>query len=73
MTRVRSRAYGRAFRALGAPGALRTLTSDQRDVVRDAADTLVLAPASDGSKRTSLAVARAVLLRIPIERRAPWL
>lgn len=73
MTRVRSRAYGRSVRALGAPGALRTLTSDQRDVLRDATDTLVLAPASDGATRTALAVVRAVLLSIPLERRAPWL
>ena len=73
MTRLRSRAYGRVVRALGAPGVLRTLTGDQRDVLRDAADTLVLVRACDGETRTALAVVRAVLLSVPLERRAPWL
>jgi hypothetical protein len=63
MTLRRSRAYGRIIRALDSQAAIDRMTVDERERVRDAADTLVLAGAHDRAVRIALATARAVLLR----------
>jgi hypothetical protein len=63
MTLGKSRAYGRIIRALDSHTALERMTAEQRETVREAADTLVLAEAHDHAARMALATARAVLLR----------
>ena len=63
MTLGRSRAYGRIIRALDSSAARERMTADQRDALREAADTLVLASAYDHAVRMTLAAARAVLMR----------
>ena len=69
----RSRAYGRVIRALDTPASLAVLTEDERQLVRDAADTLVLAPAFDDGAGAGLADARTVLLNVPTDELAPFL
>ena len=72
MTRARSRAYGRVIRALESPFAQARLTAEQCDTMRDAADTLVLANASDDDARAALLDARTVLLSILRPGCDPW-
>jgi hypothetical protein len=64
MTLHRSRAYGRIIRALDSHTALARMTADQRETVREAADSLVLAQVHDHAARMALATARGVLLRV---------
>jgi hypothetical protein len=73
MTLMRSRAYGRVMRALESSSALERLSSEERDALREAADTLVLARSSDGESRAALAVARAILVSIRGDRLEPWI
>ena len=47
MTPGRSRAYGRVMRALKSRSALDRMSSEQRETLREAADTLVLARSTD--------------------------
>ena len=69
----RSRAYGRVIRALDTPAALLVLTDDERQLLRDASDTLVLARGFDDDARTARADAHTVLLNVPVDELAPWL
>jgi hypothetical protein len=73
MTARRSRAYGRVIRALESPSALDRLSSEDRDRLREAADTLVLAPTFDRDARTAWADARALLVSIRRDEFEPWL
>jgi hypothetical protein len=63
MTLRRSRAYGRVARALDSHAGLERMSTQQRDALRDAADTLVLATVYDDATQEALAAARALLLR----------
>jgi hypothetical protein len=49
------------------------MTAEQRQRLRDAADTLVLAASWDETTQTALATARAVLLRARISDCEPWI
>ena len=73
MTLRRSLAYGRIARALESSATLERMTADQRDALRDAVDTLVLAQVYDDAARTALATARAVLLRARTSDRDQWI
>jgi hypothetical protein len=61
------------MRAIESRSALERLSSEERETLRDAADTLVLAHTSDGDSRAALAVARAILLSIQRDRIEPWI
>jgi hypothetical protein len=73
MTVRRSRAYGRIVRGLRTSAALEQITAEQRERLRDAADTLVLADSWDETTRIALATAHAVLLRARTLDREPWI
>jgi hypothetical protein len=53
-TADRTQAYGRAMRALGSPQGMERLTDDQRDVMRDTADTLVLSSTCDSDTEEAM-------------------
>jgi hypothetical protein len=61
------------MRALTSRSALEWLSSGERERLRHAADTLVLAGSCDGESRAALAAARAVLVSIRHDRIAPWI
>ena len=73
MTYRRSRGYGRIVRGLRTSAALERMTADQRERLRDAADTLVLADFCDEATRLALASARTVLLRAWTSDCEPWI
>jgi hypothetical protein len=73
MTVRRSRAYGRVIRALESRSALDRLSSEDRDTLREAADTLVLAPTFDHDAQSAWAVARALLVSIRRDEFEPWI
>jgi hypothetical protein len=60
------------IRALDSPFAQTRLTAEQRDTMRDAADTLVLANACDDDACAALLDARTVLLSILGPGCDPW-
>jgi hypothetical protein len=70
---MRSRAYGRAMRALDSRSALERLSPEERETLRDAADMLVLARSSDTDSSAALAAARAILVSIRRDRIEPWI
>ena len=72
MTRARWSAYGRVIRALESQLAPARLLAEQRDTMRVAADTLVLANASDEDTSAALLAARTVLLSILRPACDPW-
>jgi hypothetical protein len=61
------------MRALESSAALERMTADQREALRDAADTLVLAQVHDNAARTALTTARAVLLSARTSDRDQWI
>jgi hypothetical protein len=69
---TRSRAYGRVMRMLdGAPP--HRFSDDSRQLLREAADTLVLATRNDRSVQLACAVARSVLLTLGHSGLEPWI
>ncbi|HYB30674.1 MAG TPA: hypothetical protein VEF89_29015 [Solirubrobacteraceae bacterium] len=70
---MRSRAYGRVMRGLESRSALERLSSEARETLREAADTLVLARSTDGDSDAALAAARAVLVSIRRDQIEPWI
>ena len=73
MTPRRSRAYGRVMRALKSRSALDRMSSEQRETLREAADTLVLARSTDDESLAALAAARSVLMSIRRDEAEPWI
>ena len=71
MTPGRSRAYGRVMRALKSRSALDRMSSEQRETLREAADTLVLARSTDDESLAALAAARSVLMSIRRDEASP--
>ena len=61
------------MRALESQSAVDRLPSADRDRLREAADTLVLAPTCDRSALSALAIARAVLVSIRRDHLEPWI
>jgi hypothetical protein len=61
------------MRALESRSALETLSSEARETLREAADTLVLARSTDGHSHAALASARAVLVSIRRDEIEPWI
>ena len=61
------------MRAIETQSAATRLTSEDRERLSEAADTLVLARASDTDARAALAAARAVVLRIRRDKVEPWI
>ncbi|MBV9334736.1 MAG: hypothetical protein JO243_02495 [Solirubrobacterales bacterium] len=72
MTFMRSRAYGRVVRVLESPSALGRLSFEDRETMREVADTLVLARFNDRESHAALAAARSVLLSIRRDPPEPW-
>jgi hypothetical protein len=73
MTTERSQAYVRLMRELRSPEGMVRTTLDQREALRDAADTLVLAPATGPETHAALASARTVLVNLLAANFDPWL
>jgi hypothetical protein len=73
MTPRRSRAYGRVMRALESRSALDRMSSEQRETLRESADTLALARSTDDESVAALAAARSVLVSIRRREAEPWI
>ncbi len=61
------------MRALRTPSAVDRLSAEDRDTLRETADTIVLAPDCTAEARMALAAARAVLLSIQRDEVEPWI